>query len=102
MRCGTSLPLGAPSAKPPAGDRVPRVQDRADHGLRGPQRPALAYLQGEIGGSRSQAARQAILDAERAHRRARLRAEAEAIREDPEDRAAARALAEEMAGLFAW
>ena len=48
------------------------------------------------GASRSDVARQAILDAERAHRRARLRAEAEALRNDPEDVAASRALAAQM------
>lgn len=45
---------------------------------------ALEYLTGE-GYSRSQAARMAIVEAERAHRRARLRAEADALRNDPED-----------------
>lgn len=52
--------------------------------------------------SRSEAARTAILEAERAHRRARLRAEAEALRDDPEDAAAARELAAEMDTLRAW
>ncbi|WGW11605.1 hypothetical protein LWF01_16155 [Saxibacter everestensis] len=54
------------------------------------------------GMSRSEAARAAILEAERAHRRARLRAEAEALRDDPEDSAAARALAAEMDDVRAW
>ncbi len=48
------------------------------------------------GQSRSQAARAAILEAERAHRRARLRAEAEELRNDPDDAAASRELAAEM------
>lgn len=52
--------------------------------------------------SRSEAARTAILAAERAHRRARLRAEAEALRNDPEDVAASRELAAEMDALRAW
>lgn len=52
--------------------------------------------------SRSEAARTAILDAERAHRRARLRTEAEALRDDPEEVAASRALAAEMDAIRAW
>lgn len=48
------------------------------------------------GRSRSEVARNAILNAERAHRRAKLRAEAEALRNDPDDVAAARELAAEM------
>ncbi|HEY8296382.1 MAG TPA: hypothetical protein VIG41_13655 [Micrococcaceae bacterium] len=51
--------------------------------------------------SRSEAARTAILEAERAHRRARLRAEAELLRDDPEDVSAARELAAEMAAIRA-
>lgn len=54
------------------------------------------------GKSRSEAAREAILQAERAQRRARLRAEAEALRDDPEDVAASRALAQEMESIRAW
>lgn len=62
---------------------------------------ALAVL--TSGGlSRSEAARAAILEAERAHRRARLRAEAEALRDDPEDAAASRQLAAEMDDARAW
>ncbi len=52
--------------------------------------------------SRSEAARTAILEAERAHRRARLRAEAEALRSDPEDVAASREVAAEMDAVRAW
>ena len=52
--------------------------------------------------SRSEAARTAILEAERAHRRARLRAEAESLRNDPDDVADSRELAAEMADLRAW
>ncbi|MBA3800234.1 MAG: hypothetical protein H0X18_14300 [Geodermatophilaceae bacterium] len=62
---------------------------------------ALASLTRE-GQSRSEAARAAILDAERAHRRARLRAEAEALRNDPDDVAQSRALAAEMDTIRAW
>lgn len=54
------------------------------------------------GRSRSEAARAAILEAERAHRRARLRAEAESLRNDPDDVAASRALAAEMDAVRAW
>jgi hypothetical protein len=54
------------------------------------------------GQSRSEAARTAILEAERAHRRARLRAEAESLRNDPEDVAASQELAAQMDALRAW
>ncbi|MFT3888746.1 MAG: hypothetical protein QM713_11370 [Arachnia sp.] len=56
----------------------------------------------EDGTSRSEAARAAILQAERALRRARLRAEAEELRNDPDDVTASRALAAEMEELRAW
>ncbi len=62
---------------------------------------ALEYLTRD-GQSRSEAARAAILEAERAHRRARLRAEAEELRDDPEDVAASRELAAEMDAIRAW
>lgn len=62
---------------------------------------ALALLTSE-GQSRSEAARAAILDAERAHRRARMRAEAEELRNDPGDIAASRELAAEMDAIRAW
>ena len=62
---------------------------------------ALAALTSD-GLSRSEAARLAIMEAERTHRRARLRAEAEALRNDPEDVAASRELAAEMDALRAW
>jgi Arc/MetJ-type ribon-helix-helix transcriptional regulator len=52
--------------------------------------------------SRSEVARAAILDAERAQRRARLRAEAESLRNDPEDVAASLKLAAEMDAIRAW
>lgn len=55
----------------------------------------MEYLTGE-GYSRSQAARMAIVEAERAHRHARLRAEADALSNDPEDVAASKQLAAEM------
>ncbi|MDQ6784618.1 MAG: hypothetical protein M3063_14530 [Actinomycetota bacterium] len=54
------------------------------------------------GRSRSDAARSAILDAEGAHRRAQLRAEAEVLRNDPDDVAASRELAAEMDANRAW
>ena len=62
---------------------------------------ALAALT-EGGLSRSEAARSAILDAKRAHRRTKLRAEAESLRNDPEDVSASRALAAEMDAIRAW
>lgn len=62
---------------------------------------ALEYLTRD-GQSRSEAARAAILAAERAHRRARLRAEAEELRNDPDDVAASRELAAEMDAIRAW
>lgn len=54
------------------------------------------------GSSRSEVTRAAILESERAHRRARLRAEAEELLSDPEDAAASRELAAEMEDLRAW
>ena len=54
------------------------------------------------GRSRSEAVRAAILTAEREKRRSRMRAEAEALRDDPEDVAASRELAAEMDALRAW
>ena len=62
---------------------------------------ALASLT-EKGQSRSQAVRNAILETERAHRRAHLRAEAEELRNNPQDVAASRALAAEMDAIRAW
>ncbi|MFD4421343.1 hypothetical protein ACFWN7_07545 [Agromyces sp. NPDC058484] len=62
---------------------------------------ALESLTNE-GQSRSEAVRNAILEAERAHRRARLRAEAESLRNDAEDVAASRELAAEMDAIRAW
>lgn len=54
------------------------------------------------GQSRSEAARAAILSAERAQRRAQLRAEAEELRNDADDVAASRELAAEMDAIRAW
>lgn len=54
------------------------------------------------GQSRSEATRAAILAAERAHRRALLRAEAEQLRNDPDDVSASRELAAEMDAIRAW
>jgi hypothetical protein len=64
----------------------------------GPVRLALQFAVWE----RSEVARAAILDAERARRRARLRAEAEELRNDPDDVAASRELAAEMDAIRAW
>jgi Arc/MetJ-type ribon-helix-helix transcriptional regulator len=52
--------------------------------------------------SRSEAIREAILLAYREQRHARLRAEAEALRNDPEEITAARRLAAEMDAVRAW
>lgn len=54
------------------------------------------------GWSRSEVIREAILLAFREQRHARLRAEAEALRDDPDDVAAARDLAAEMESVRAW
>lgn len=54
------------------------------------------------GRSRSDVVREAILDTERQSRRARMRAESEALRNDPDDAAAARRLASDMEQLSAW
>lgn len=62
---------------------------------------ALARLV-EDGRSRSEAVRDAILAAEREQRRARMRAEAEALRNDPEDAQASKDLAAEMESVRAW
>lgn len=62
---------------------------------------ALALLTSK-GQSRSEAARLAILDAERAYRRGRMRAEAEELRNDPDDVVASRELAAEMEAIRAW
>ena len=62
---------------------------------------ALAALT-SAGKSRSEAVRAAILDAERAQRRAWMRTEAEALRNDPDDVAASRELAAEMDAIRAW
>ncbi|HMR49918.1 MAG TPA: hypothetical protein PKE40_11575 [Arachnia sp.] len=56
----------------------------------------------QAGKSRSEVARNAILEAERAQRRARMRAEAEELRNDPEDVAASRRLSAEMEDIRAW
>jgi hypothetical protein len=54
------------------------------------------------GQSRSEAVRSAILAADREQRRARMRAEAEALRNDPDDVAASQELAAEMESIRAW
>lgn len=70
---------------------------RADHEVE----QALAALT-EDGRSQSAAIRDAILAAYRAQRAARLRAEAEAIAGDPDDRAEVRRVQAEMESLRAW
>lgn len=62
---------------------------------------ALAALTGE-GRSHSEVVRAAILEAERTQRRARMRAEAESLRDDPADVGASKALAAEMDDARAW
>lgn len=62
---------------------------------------ALDALTGE-NKSRSEAIRDAILLAYREQRHARLRAEAEALRDDPEDVAESRRLAADMESIRAW
>lgn len=52
--------------------------------------------------TRSEAARRAILEAERVQRRAIMRAEAEELRNDPAEQAAAKELASEMDAVRAW
>jgi Arc/MetJ-type ribon-helix-helix transcriptional regulator len=52
--------------------------------------------------TRSEAVREAILLAYRQQRHERLRAEAEALRDDPEDAAASRRLAADMESIRAW
>lgn len=54
------------------------------------------------GQTRSEAVRAAILEAERAHRRAQLRSEAQRLVNDPDDVAASRELAAEMDAIRAW
>ena len=54
------------------------------------------------GRSRSEAVRAAILAADREKRRARMRAEAEAIRNDPDEAAASRQLTDQMDTIRAW
>lgn len=52
--------------------------------------------------TRSEATKAAILDAARELRRAQLRAEAQRLRDDPVEVAAAKALAAEMGEISAW
>jgi Arc/MetJ-type ribon-helix-helix transcriptional regulator len=61
---------------------------------------ALAVLVDQ-GRSRSEVVREAILEAERSRRRARLRAEAESLAGDPDDVAESKALAAEMDAIRA-
>lgn len=63
---------------------------------------ALSELAADTGQDRSAAIRQAILESWRAHRTSRLRAEAEALANDPDDVAEMRAVREELDNLRAW
>lgn len=54
------------------------------------------------GRSRSEVVREAILAADREERRARMRAEAEALRDDPVEAEAMKSLAAEMESIRAW
>ncbi len=64
---------------------------------------ALDFLVAEHDGlTRSDVVRAAILELERSHRRASLRAESAALAADPDERAAAAATAQAMADLSAW
>ena len=64
---------------------------------------ALEYLLAErTGQSRSDVVRAAILELERADRRARLRAESAALRDDPEYQAEIKAVQAEMEQLREW
>ncbi|MFT4137086.1 hypothetical protein [Microbacterium sp.] len=62
---------------------------------------ALAALTAD-GQSKSEAVRTAILETERSRRRALMRAEAEALRNDPDDVAESKRLAAQMEQLGAW
>lgn len=70
-----------------------RADDEVDH--------ALAELSGG-NRDRSQVIRDAILVAWRLRRQEQLRAEAEAVAADPDDRAEARAVLADMESLRAW
>ena len=64
---------------------------------------ALEYLGAQLGDDSFTAiVRYCLLEASRAHRQAALRAEAEALRNDPEDVAEMRAVMEDMEALGAW
>jgi Arc/MetJ-type ribon-helix-helix transcriptional regulator len=54
------------------------------------------------GRSRSEVVREAILAADREARRAQMRAEAEALRDDPTESAAMKRLAADMESIRAW
>lgn len=63
---------------------------------------ALTYLQQQHGVSRSQAIRDAIMQAEQHERQSRLREESAAVRDDPDDAAISRKILTEMNDLSAW
>jgi predicted transcriptional regulator len=66
------------------------------------ERAVEFLLAQEVGQTRSDIVRTAVLELERARRRELLREESAALRDDPAERAAAQATAAEMAKLGAW
>ncbi|GAA1156548.1 hypothetical protein GCM10009606_38240 [Nocardioides aquiterrae] len=78
-------------------DRMATITFRTD-----PEVDAALSALVEGGRDRSRAIREAILEAARRERAARLRAEAEALAADEGDRAEARAVLEDMESLRAW
>lgn len=116
--CGAAAIICHPSLKRPAGVGVgggsPRAASYILHAEKRTLRlmatltiridsdvqRALAVLVDQ-GQSRSEVVREAILEAERSRRRARLRAEAESLAGDPDDVAESKALAAEMDAIRA-
>jgi len=64
---------------------------------------ALEYLGGELGDdSFTSIVRHCLLETAHTHRQAALRAEAKALRDDPEDVAEMRAVMQDMEAISAW
>jgi len=63
---------------------------------------ALDYLQETTGDTKSVIIRDAVIQAERRARRAAMRAQAQALADDPVDRAEARSVLAFMGGSDAW
>lgn len=63
---------------------------------------AISYLQTHTGRSKSDVIRDALLNAEHEARRAAMRSESLALRDDPQDLAEARAVLADMGGTDAW